>query len=600
MKKALFKLLLFVVMVACPVIARASGGISISPTSLTVDVGKTRTFTITAINTHGSVTLSSSDSSVAVINTNSWETGEIESGQTVSTTITVTGVSEGSATIAINIDATTFDNEVLSPERTVTVVVKNVSSNNNLSSLKVDDESVPNFSPSLTTYNIETAKASINIAATAEDTKATIAGTGNKTLKYGKNSYEVKVTAENGSVKTYTVNVTRNDTRDTNNYLKSLSTNIGTISFNKDTLKYTLDVGNDVEKIVVSAEAESDKAKVTGTGEKTLKYGENKLEVKVTAENETQRTYVITVVREDNRDNNCYLSNLSVDRGSINFSKDVLSYTLTVQPDVETLVVSAVADSVNAKVTGDGEKALKVGTNKIEIKVTAENETVKIYTLTVTRLEKDDTKYIKYLTIDNADFEFDPDTLSYEIALGDEQTELNINYELEEGVLASLEGNENLSNGSIVILKVSKGERFKEYTFSIRKSVPVTPEPTKTKKTGGNKWIIIGAIVLVLLAVIGSIANKKKKKKPEPESAEIPTLDGMGTTLTSNEGVTDSTLYTTEPQSTAEVNANNEVVQNMQPMDQTAQATQPMNDVNQLNNPNPQEVENNNVDNLGI
>ena len=186
MKKALFKLLLFVVMVACPVIARASGGISISPTSLTVDVGKTRTFTITARNTHGSVTLSSSDSSVAVISTNSWETGEVEPDQSVSTTITVTGVSEGSATIAINIDATTFDNEVLSPERTVTVVVKNVSSNNNLSSLKVDDESVPNFSPSLTTYNIETAKASINITATAEDTKATIAGTGNKTLKIWK------------------------------------------------------------------------------------------------------------------------------------------------------------------------------------------------------------------------------------------------------------------------------------------------------------------------------------------------------------------------------------------------------------------------------
>ena len=599
MKKALFKLLLFVTMMVLPVVAYAYGGISISPTSMTVEVGKTRTFTMKAINTHGSVTLSSSDSDIAAINTNSWETGEVEPDQSVSTTITVTGVSEGTATISIVPDATTFDGEEIITNF-VTVVVKNVSSNNNLSSLEIDGDTVPNFSPSLTTYNIETAKASINITATAEDAKATIAGTGNKTLKYGKNSYEVKVTAENGSVKTYTVNVTRNDTRDTNNYLKSLSTNIGTISFNKDTLKYTLDVGNDVEKIVVSAEAESDKAKVTGTGEKTLKYGENKLEVKVTAENETQRTYVITVVREDNRDNNCYLSNLSVDRGSINFSKDVLSYTLTVQPDVETLVVSAVADSVNAKVTGDGEKALKVGTNKIEIKVTAENETVKVYTLTVTRLEKDDTKYIKYLTIDNADFEFDPDTLSYEIALGDEQTELNINYELEEGVLASLEGNENLSNGSIVILKVSKGERFKEYTFSIRKSVPVTPEPTKTKKTGGNKWIIIGAIVLVLLAVIGSIANKKKKKKPEPESAEIPTLDGMGTTLTSNEGVTDSTLYTTEPQSTAEVNANNEVVQNMQPMDQTAQATQPMNDVNQLNNPNPQEVENNNVDNLGI
>ena len=561
MKKILFKVLLFLSFMIFPVVTYALGGISVIPSSITVDVGSTKTFTIEARNTQGGVTLSSSDSNIAAININSWEIEDVKEGQTKTVTVTVTGVSAGTATITITIDAITFDEEQLNDTRTVTVTVRDVSSNNNLSSLKIDNVDVPNFSPSTTTYNIENINASINITATAEDSKATVTGTGTKTLKYGSNVYEVKVTAENGNVKTYKLNITRRDLRDTNNYLKSLSTSIGTINFNKDTLKYSITVESNVEKLIVTAEADSSKAKVTGTGEQTLKYGENKLEVKVTAENETLRTYVISVIRKDDRDNNNYLKNLSVDRGTINFSKTTLSYSITVPDDVEKITITAEADSEKAKVIGDGEKTLQTGDNKFEIKVTAENEEVKTYVINVKRLEKDTTKYIKSLTIEGSDIVFDPEITSYNITLGEEQTELNINYELEEEILASIEGNENLKNGSIVILKLTKGEKSKEYIFNIRKPVPMEETTTKVKPKY-LKWIIIGGVV-ILLGIIGAFANKKKKNKKPAAEAEVPTLDDMSISLPE----TDTTIGL-EEQSTTQVMDSNVPIDNNASLEQ--------------------------------
>ena len=80
-----------------------------------------------------------------------------------------------------------------------------------------------------------------------------------------------------------------------NNYLKSLSIEGYEISFDKETLEYSIEVENDVEKVNISASPEDSKASVSGTGEKEVTEGNNKLEVKVTAENGNERTYVINV-----------------------------------------------------------------------------------------------------------------------------------------------------------------------------------------------------------------------------------------------------------------------------------------------------------------
>ncbi len=80
-----------------------------------------------------------------------------------------------------------------------------------------------------------------------------------------------------------------------NNYLKSLSVegvNL-TPKFDKNTLEYSVELEPKTEKIKVNAQVEDSKSSLTGTGEKIVSEGENKINVVVTAQNGNQRTYVI-------------------------------------------------------------------------------------------------------------------------------------------------------------------------------------------------------------------------------------------------------------------------------------------------------------------
>ena len=123
MKKLLISII-FVSLLLFPLNVFAKGDITVSPNSLTIEVGSTKTFKISAYNTLGDVTISSSDKSVASVDKDSWYTGMNDEGKTVEETITVKGEKVGSATITITIDGATFDFEELTGQtRSVTVNV---------------------------------------------------------------------------------------------------------------------------------------------------------------------------------------------------------------------------------------------------------------------------------------------------------------------------------------------------------------------------------------------------------------------------------------------------------------------------------------------
>lgn len=87
-------------------------------------------------------------------------------------------------------------------------------------------------------------------------------------------------------------------TYSSNNYLSSLEIDGYSISpeFNKDTLEYTLEVPNEVDKITISATSEDNTASIGGIGEKEVVEGTNKFEIKVEAENGNVKTYILTVI----------------------------------------------------------------------------------------------------------------------------------------------------------------------------------------------------------------------------------------------------------------------------------------------------------------
>ena len=287
MKKILINIILFAVFMLFPASVFASGNISVSPSSLTVEVGSSKTFTITATNTIGDVSISSSNSGIARVSTGEWGTGMVDEGQTKSGTITVTGVSEGTATITLTLDAATFDGEDLAGQSrtvTVTVVAKSIpapsspttnnndtstntnnnpsnsnvsnrpantdnrSGNNNIKELSVEGYELTKVDNNNYTLSVPNDVTSVNIKATAEDAKAKITGDGNHDIDVGDNNIEVIVTAENGLQNKINIKVTRKDgyyLEDLDSALNNNKLNDINIIINSDTIINS----QDLEKI---------------------------------------------------------------------------------------------------------------------------------------------------------------------------------------------------------------------------------------------------------------------------------------------------------------------------------------------------------------
>ncbi len=111
---------------------------------------------------------------------------------------------------------------------------------------------------------------------------------------------EQSLSVNKGSV---TINVIeRSSSSNNSNTSKSADTNLKSLSidganlipeFNKDNLEYNVELSNDTTKIKVNAEANDSKANVSGIGEIEVKEGQNKIQIVVTAENGSAKTYLI-------------------------------------------------------------------------------------------------------------------------------------------------------------------------------------------------------------------------------------------------------------------------------------------------------------------
>lgn len=251
MKKLINNIVIVVLLMIFPMVIKATGGISASPASLTIEVGSTKSFNIIATNTIGDVSISSSNSGVAQVSTSYWTTGMVDEGQTKTGSVTVTGVSEGTSTITLVLDAATFDSDDLYGQtRTVVVNVvpkktptptpaptpqpsnntnnnqtnkeekkEDKSNNNNLKEISIEGYELTKVDNNNYTLSVSNDVTSINVNASAEDTKATITGTGKHDINVGDNNIEIIIKSESGSENKINIKVTRKD----GYYLEDLS-----------------------------------------------------------------------------------------------------------------------------------------------------------------------------------------------------------------------------------------------------------------------------------------------------------------------------------------------------------------------------------------
>ena len=89
------------------------------------------------------------------------------------------------------------------------------------------------------------------------------------------------------------------------------------------------------------------------------------------------------------RDEDAALKTLSVDRGTLSpaFSASHSEYRVTVRNDVDSITVTATANSGKASVNGAGTKTLDAGSTTIPVVISAESGASKTYTIIVKRLD---------------------------------------------------------------------------------------------------------------------------------------------------------------------------------------------------------------------
>ena len=443
--------------------------------------------------------------------------------------------SSGSASVSISniisLDKNNDEHSVSNVNKTIRVT----DSNNYLSNIILSEGTI-DFDKSKTTYDVKNINGStIDITATLKSSYAKLSGdVGKKNLNFGLNTFKITVTSEAGVNRIYTLNIYRNDNRDKTNTLSSLEIENYKISpdFNKNTVNYTLTVKKDVTSVKINATLDSDKSSFNkGYGPRTvnLTYGVNTILIKVTSESKSTKTYTIKITREDDRSSNNYLKSLNVSSGDFEFNKKTQNYSFTVQNEVTSIKVFAVAEDEKSKVSGAQTYNLKEGLNKINIVVTAENKQTRTYTLQVTRIVKNINKEVnnklKSLEISNYQINFDPETTIYNLTIENESS-LDIIPKVQDSTSSVVvNGNENLKDGSVIKLIVTAVDgSTKEYIINISKNEEIKNDDkiddnnvvkvNKNRKlqiiVGVSSFLII-VVVVILFSIIGIKSSLKKR-----------------------------------------------------------------------------------------
>ncbi|MBQ2294270.1 MAG: chitobiase/beta-hexosaminidase C-terminal domain-containing protein, partial [Spirochaetales bacterium] len=250
-----------------------------------------------------------------------------------------------------------------------------------------------NFKKSESNYtiNVPNEVTSVNIVATSESSNVG-GGNGSYDLAEGETtSITIFVTSKKDSNKTntYTVNIYRAPAKASDDATLSVLElhGPGLIAFDKtfaaDVFEYTAKVDSTVSKVTLTFVTNHSKAvpDVTSGADYILDKDEKDLSVTVTAENgETTETYNVKVIKNPIKDDNANLKSLTVAGNAVPVSNDYMTFS-TSESKVE-VVAKAESENASVKIDGKSLTALEVNVPGIvSIEITAENGTVKNYTL---------------------------------------------------------------------------------------------------------------------------------------------------------------------------------------------------------------------------
>lgn len=343
---------------------------------------------------------------------------------------------------------------------------------------------VPPFQKELLEYSIDVAYSVTEIELIGElsDKSSTVTGLGIHPLNTGTNILEVKVTATNGSIRTYRITVNRD--RNEDNFLLNLEAKVGAINydlnpeFEKNTLEYSVTVPEGTPTINLTGTLSSDTATVTGLGMHTLKAGETKINIMVTSESGKVRTYVVTVTRTASNNNHLIELIPSVGELEPDFSYEETNYTINLDSSAALLSFNAITEDPSATISGLESKVIPDGTSTRTITVTAEDGSERVYTITINK-ERTDNARLSHLSVTGYPFDiaFDPEIYDYKITVPNTKqillsSEVNATAE-DPNATITKNGNVNLSttgtNEYVVTVTAPDGFTKQSYTIVIER-----------------------------------------------------------------------------------------------------------------------------------
>ncbi len=177
--------------------------------------------------------------------------------------------------------------------------------------------------------------------------------------------------------------------------LSGISISNGTLSpaFDANVTEYTAVLT--VEKTTISAALANSDMKLSGNGDYSLNIDEEKVvNLVVTAKNGTKKTYKINLTRPAsvNKSNNNNLEYISFNGKKISdFDKNTVIYKLDVKNSIENADIKYKVEDSKATATLTGPEKLSEGENTYKITVTAEDGSIKEYSIIITRAKEKNT-----------------------------------------------------------------------------------------------------------------------------------------------------------------------------------------------------------------
>ncbi len=369
-KKILIFIMITIFLISLHSIVYAAGSYTVSASSKSIETGKTATLTIKTTNAEGRFNITSSNPSVLTVGTPSVWVSSSEN-------ITLTAKAAGTATITVTpVDVSDTEyNKITSPKSVIITVGANNPTTPNqptnpttpsqpnttksgdatLKSITIGGKTFSGSSLKNTiSYTVESSVNSIKISAVKNHSKATVSGTGTKSLVAGQtNKFQIKVKAENGTEKTYNVNIIRlaDDTtvpniideqapisdvpitQETKPQLTSLIIKDVELNpeFNPEIYSYTTNVKN-MKELEIDATANIPEAKIDIEGATELKEGDNVIKITVTLGEESS-VYIIDLKNETEQQEIVGMTDDSdnkKDNGNNNFIADNLKKILSI------------------------------------------------------------------------------------------------------------------------------------------------------------------------------------------------------------------------------------------------------------------------------